>query len=639
MLTKIRDRASGWIAWVIVFLISIPFALWGINEYFAGVDEINVAEINGVEIDQQTYRAALEDRRDALSRALGTRADPELINSKAFRRGVLDGLIQRTLLVNDATDKGFRVSNEQLRRYIESAPQFQRDGVFDTDLYQQVVSGYRYTTTGFEERLRQENVLQQVRSGFTDSAFVTVSDMDTLLRHFQQKRAFQYVTISPEEFRDVIEVSDAEIEQDYQSNSSLYETPEQIKTQYVRLAVSDLKGEVNVGEDELRSIYENNAQRFTTPERRKASHILIQVKESDSEDRVAELREKAESLLQQIKDGAEFAELAREHSEDPGSAAQGGDLGFVEKGAMVEPFESALYKLADGEISAPVRTQFGFHLIKLTELVPQVQQTFDEVRSQLEEEEVRRQAEDLFLDRAETFRNLVYEQPETLDNVSEELKLPLQTSEWFSRNLGAEGGISENAKFRETAFSDEVYAEGLNSETLELDRDTLVALRKLELKPEALRPLQDVRDRIVEKLKAEKARERVRVLSEEMLQKLKDGEEWSSVTAADNLDAQDTVVTRADTQTGVSQEVVKEVFKAGYPAAGEPIYGSVNLQNGSNIVYRLDSVEEGDPAIATDELRERVKAVLLRRRGEDPFLAYLDQLREGADIVVFEDQL
>ena len=639
MLTKIRDRASGWIAWIIVFLISIPFALWGVNEYFAGVGEINVADVNGVEIDQQTYRTALEDRREALSRALGGRADPELVNSIAFRRGVLDGLIQRTLLVNDAIEKGYRVSDDQLRRYIESAPQFQRDGKFDNDLYRQVVTGYRYTTTSFEERLRQENVLQQLQSGFTGSALVTSRDVDAFLKLLQQKRSFQYVVVTPEQFQDDVEVSDAEIEKHYQDDSSLYATPEQIKTQYVRLGVADLRSEISVSEDELRSLYESNKARFTTPERRKASHVLIRVTDSDGEERISEARAKAEGLLQQIRDGAAFAEVAKEHSEDPGSVTNGGDLGFVEKDAMVKPFEDALYKLADGEVSEPIRSPFGYHLIKLTELVPQTQQLFEDVREQLAEEEIRRQAEDLFLDRAETFRNLVYEHPETLEVVAEEMNLPLQTSEWFSRNEGAAGEISDNPKVREVAFSDEVYGEGLNSEALELDRDTLIALRKLELKPEAVRPLEDVRDGIVEKLKAKKARERGHALGEELLGKLKDGEEWSAAIGASNLEAQKAVITRADTQTDVSRELVEEVFRAGYPTEGQPIFGSVAREDGSYVVYRVDNVEAGDPATAPDELKTRVREALVRRRGEDLFLAYLEQLRDDATVTVFDDQL
>ncbi len=639
MLTKIRDRATGWIAWIIVFLISIPFALWGVNEYFAGGTEINVAEVNGVEIDQQAYRTALDDQREALARALGGRTDPELVNSLSFRRGVLDGLIQRTLLLNDAVENGYRVSDEQLRRFIQTAPQFQRDGTFDAELYRQTVESYRYTPTGFEERLRQENMLEQVRSGFAESTFITSKDMDALLKAFQQKRTFQYVSIDPEKFRDSVAIPDSEIEEEYTKNSESYQVPEQMRVQYVRLAVDDLKKEVSVDESQVRALYENNPQRFITPQRRKASHILIQATEEDGEDRIAEAREKIETLRQQIAEGADFAEFAKEHSEDPGSAAQGGDLGFVEKGAMVEPFEAALYKLSEGEVSDPVRTQFGFHLIKLTEWIPEAQKPFAELRDELEKEEIRRQAEDLFLDRAETFRNLVYEHPESLEVASEELKLPLMVSEWFARDEGVAGDVSENPKVRQAAFSGEVYDEGLNSETLETDRDTLIALRKLELKPESIKPLAEVRDDIEQKLVSEKTRERAHSEGEEMLKTLNDGGKWSEATSARELDSHEITVTRADNQSEVSLEVVQDVFKAGYPGAEQPIFGGVALNAGPFVVYRLEKVEEGDPAVANDALRERVKTALQSRWGQDAFLAYMHELREGADITVFEDQL
>lgn len=637
MLTQIRDRATGWIAWVIVIIISIPFALWGINEYFSGAAEVNVAIVNGVEIDQNHYRTALEDQRAALAQALGGRADPELINSTAFRKRVLDGLIERTLLTVDANSRGYRISDDQLSEFIKAAPQFQSDGKFDNELYRQVVSGYRYTQAGFEDRLRQENILQQVRNGFTESAFVTIRDMDELLKLFQQKRDFEYVTIQPARFIDSVEVTDADVKEEYDNNSERYSTLEQMKIQYVRLAVDELEKDVSVSEEELKSIYEANKRRFTIPEQRKASHILLKLTADADEEAVNEIRKKAEELAAKIKEGGDFADFAKQYSEDPGSAAEGGDLGFVERGAMVVAFEEALYELSEGAVSDPVRSEFGFHIIKLTELKPQSQQNFEEAREQLEREETRRQAESQFLEQAETFRNLVFEQPETLDAVAEQLGLALQTSDWFSRGEGSD--IAANPRVRDAAFSDDVYIENLNSETLELDANSLVALRKLETKPASLRPLDEVREDIVAQLKQKKARQQTEKTGDEILKDLRAGSEWQAVLQAKDLEGQKASRARIDTEATPPAAVIKAVFKAGYPSDDTPVYGDVGLPDGSHVVFRLTSVQDGDPAVATDEIRERVKAILERRRGYDSFLSYQTGLRGGAEVTVYEDQL
>ncbi len=637
MLTEIRNRATGWIAWFIVILITIPFALWGINSYFEGVDAITVANVNGEDIDQQTYRYALEDQRARLTRLYGSNVDPNLINSPEFKKSVVNGLIDRILLSTEADVRGYRISNEQLNQFIQSAPQFQRDGQFASDLYENSVRTQGFQLGDFERRLRQQHIVDQIRIGFTDSEFVTETDLDSLLRLVLQRREFDYTMIKPQQFVEQMEITDADIEKQYQEHPELYQRPEKIKVQYVRLAVADLANGITPREDELRQAYESSQARYQAPEQRRVSHILIAVKQDADEETTNAALEKALSLTEQARSGVDFGELAKQHSDDPGSSSKGGDLGVIAKGVMVKPFEDAAYQLQEGEVSDPVKTRFGYHVIKIIELVPESIKPFAEIRDQIEQEERKRLAELQFVEHAETFRNLVYEQPDSLEPVAEELGLSLQTSDWFS--VGSGTGIAENRRIRDAAFGDDVFIEGVNSETIEIDVNTLVALRKLESRPAAQIPLPEVRGQIEEILKQERARERVAQLGSELLDMLKQGGAWDALIQEHGLEVAQSSLARSEQTSTPSREVVEAVFKSQRPKVGEPAYGGVNTATGDYALFRLRSVEDGDPANADKEDLDRYRSVLSRRRGYDYFLSYQNGLRTAADVKIFQDQL
>ncbi len=637
MLTEIRNRATGWIAWFIVILITIPFALWGINSYFEGADAITVATVNGEDVDQQTYRYALEDRRSRLNQILGANVDPNLANSPEFKKGVVNALIDQILLSTDADVQGYRVSNEQLNQSIQAAPQFQREGKFAPELYESSVRTQGFQLGDFERRLRQQHVMDQIRIGFTDSEFVTDADLNSLLRLVLQRREFDYTMIRPRQFVEQIVITDADIEKRYQENPERYQRPEKIKVQYVRLAVDDLTKNITPRDDELRQAYESSEARFQAPEQRRVSHILIAVKQdADEETKNAALVE-AQSLTERARAGGDFEALAKEHSDDPGSAAKGGDLGIIAKGAMVKPFEDAAYQLQKGEVSDPVKSRFGYHVIKVTDLVPASVKPFAEIRDQLVQDERKRLAEVQFIEQAETFRNLVYEHPDSLDAAAEELGLRLQTSDWFSAGTGT--GIAANRRVREAAFGGEVFIEGLNSETIEIDVNTLVALRKIESRPAARIPLAEIRDQIEATLRQERARERVAQLGGELLDALNQGAAWGTVTQEHGLEVAQSSQTRSEQTSAPGRDVVEAVFKASRPTAGTPVYGGVTTAVGDYALYRLRNVEDGDPAKADKEALDRYRAVLSRRRGYDYFLSYQIGLRSAAEIKIFQEQL
>ena len=636
MLTEIKDRATGWVAWLIVIIISIPFALWGVNEYFTGGSSLNVAVVNGQEIGQQAYRYALEERRSVARRMLGNQFDSDTANSLQFRTAVLEDLILRQLLHENTVGAGFRVSDEQLAQFIKTTPQFQRDGVFDSTAYKRAVQALGYTETGFETYLRQQNVLQQMRDGLEKSSFVTSGDEESLLALAREKRVFDYATIVPEKFVTDTDISVQEIEERYAENLELYQSPEMVKIEYVRLAVADLAENVEVSEEDVQRFYEDNNDLYKKSEQRTASHILLTLDEDADDTTVQEVLGQAESLADRARAGEDFGELATEHSQDPGSAALGGDLGIVEVGVMVKPFEDALFAMVEGEISDPVKTRYGYHVIKVTALLPGQTKELAEVRDEIEQQERTRQAEALFVDHAETFRNLVFEQPESLDPVVEELVLKLETSDWFSRDSGM--GIAENDKIRTVAFSDDVYIESLNSEAIELDINTLVALRKKDTQAAKTKSLDEVYAQIEQVLKQRKAKDNVLKMGEELLADLNNGDDWRTVLKENGLEDVQATQFRLQPEPEHSLLVTSEVFRAPVPDQ-HPEFGSVTLSDGGYVLFRLTDVEQGGPAQVDDDTRAEVGASLRQRRGTDYFLNYQLGLRKSADVEIFTENL
>ncbi|MDH3688563.1 MAG: SurA N-terminal domain-containing protein [Gammaproteobacteria bacterium] len=637
MLTEIRSRATGWIAWIIVIIITIPFALWGINSYFQGAAAAPVATVNGSEIEYNTFQRSLSERRRVLAQSLGGNFSPDILSSPEFKRESLNEMITDLLVSQYVQENRFRVGDSQLAEEIQQTPSFQSDGKFDPSLYENSLQRFGYSKAEYETQLRRSSAVRQIMEGFSESAFVTDRDTQTTLRLLQQKRDAQYVTINSSRFRESVSVADEEISKEFEKNQQDYRTESRLRVEYIELSVDSLAKNIEPSEQELRRKYEQNAERYRSLERRRASHILITLPPEADDDQERTALETVESLLEQARGGADFGELAREHSQDPGSASKGGDLGVIEVGVMVPEFERAAYTLSADEISDPVRTQFGYHIIKLTELVPPEVKSFETVRDEIRDEERRRQAGLQFIDLAETLRNLVYEQDESLEPAAEELELEVKTSGWFSRSGG--DGIAQHEAVIEAAFSDDVLLEGLNSEAVEIDINSIIALRKLDYEDSRVPPLEQVKDEVESVLSGRKSRAEAQNLQQDILQRLESGENWSVIAEEFDLTPQDLPETRTGGTTPVERQVLEQVFRAPRPQAGHPSFGTVESGSDEFVVYALFAVEEGDPDDYDQQARENVIQALTQRRGLDYYLSFQKGLWDRADIQVFEERL
>lgn len=622
MLTEIRDRSSGWFAWVIAALIIIPMAFWGVNEYAATEAVPTLLEIGDQTITENQYQAQLVNEQQRQRQALGAQINESVLNSNFFKQNVLDQLVNRALIDQVAQDQNYQISNEQLVEFIKQSPIFQVDGRFDPSAYERYVVSSQFSKTQFENSIRSDNRLGQVMSGYQESALVLPDDVRYLLEAQAQQRTFDLVTVKYQDYVDSIEVSDAEVETYYNDNIDNYLEPEKISLNYVELDINQVIGEIDLNEDELLAIYDQNVDSYISSETRETRHILLSVDDDNDDEQSA----KADSLVAELRAGADFAELAAANSEDPGSANNGGDLGEVERGMMVEEFETATFDLEEGVISDPVKSQFGYHIIEVTKINASAQQSFEDVRFDIEQLERERLAEDELLTRVDQLRDLAFEQPDDLQLISEELGLAIQTTELFDRNTGT--GIAASASVRNEAFSDLVFVENINSEPIEVSSGSYVVISKkdyqesrptdLTLVTEQIRQI--VTDQNASKAAGEKGQTLLALAEtswEELAASLEDDE---------NIALETHTVSLADQERVIDANVLSEVANLNL-SSDEPILTSIETVDGNFHIVRLTEIAAGDLDTVSEQIKDGTRRLIEQRFGQSLANAYLETLR------------
>lgn len=628
MLEFIRNRAQGFFAWLIVGGIIITFALFGINQYLSGGGDTSVAKVNGEGISQARLEQAYYQQRQRLEEMFGGKL-PAMFSEKMIKQQVLSQLVAQEVKVQAAWDNGMRVSDEQLASIIRSIDAFKEDGKFSQSKYEQLLRNQNMTPGIFESRVRRDILSNQFESGYRHTAFVTKAETDNLLRLQKQKRTVGYLQVAIAPFIKAAEVSDEEVQDYYNNNQQRFMQPEQVKVDYLELNVSDLMETIDVKDEMLRARYESQKINYTTPEERKASHILIRVKKDAPKEKDEAAKKTAEELLKRIRSGEDFAELAKKASNDPGSASKGGDLGFFGKGAMVPAFEDAAFKMKKGEVSDLVRSPFGYHIIKLTDIRGGEVQPFAKVKEKIRKEIQTERADQRFYDMADQLANLTYEHPESLQAASEELGLPIKTTGYFTRRGGT--GIASKPKVTEAAFSDEVLKRNNNSETIELGRNHLLVLRINDHQPEHLRPLEEVRDSVVSSIKNDKAQEEAEKLSSSLQEKVQSGESPESLATADwTTWHEPKSVTRDD--SSINETIVSRAFTMPAPAEGAVSSDTASLRTGDQAVVVLYQVTDGNPAEATEDERKQASEQLLSAKANAASAAVMSGIRGRMDI-------
>jgi peptidyl-prolyl cis-trans isomerase D len=624
MLHFIRDRAQGWIAWFIVGLISIPFALWGVNSYVSGPTDTIVAEVNGEEITQTALLEAVQRYRDQMRQMMGEEFNPEMFDNAEIRYVVLDDLIDQQLIRSAADELGLRISDRQIAQFIQQTPAFQRDGTFDSEQYQMVLARAGFTPTSYEASLRDDLLGQQLIQSVEGSTLVSEVEVERLLKLENQQREIAFGVVKLEDFLDDTEVDEADVRGFFDANQSSFTSPEQISLDYLELSLDDISTQVEVSEEQLQQYYVDNKAQFVGPEQRRASHILIEDNE-ESEQILAEIQTKLE-------EGQTFEELAETYSVDVGSAASGGDLGAIQRDVMEPAFEEAVFALENvGDISEPVKTEFGYHIIQLTDIDQSSNVEFADVKEKVEQQYKRQQAERQFYDKAEELANLTYENPETLDIAAETLGLDIKTSGKFTRSGGS--GIAENQEVVKAAFSDDVLNQELNSQVLELSDTRLVVVRKNSHVDATLLPFDSVAPAITEQLRYQRASDLAYIQGESRLQELKSG---ASATQVFPDTWQPATYYGRDSQD-ISAQILDQAFRL--PNAESTQYAGFTADNGNYVVIAVSDVKQGSVEDVEPEMRDGLVSNLTRLNGRVEMAAFLNTLRSEADIEIYESRV
>ncbi|HIC45483.1 MAG TPA: parvulin peptidyl-prolyl isomerase [Methylophaga aminisulfidivorans] len=626
MLHFIRNHAQGWIAWFIVGLISIPFALWGINSYLSGASTVVVAEVNGSPITQTELQTSLQQYRDRMRSMMGDQFDPAMFDNASVKKDVLDGLIDQRLLRDANQTLKQRISDAAVSQFIRSTPAFQRDGKFDSDYYGMVLARVGYTPAQYEAQLRADLLSQELTTNIQNSSIASVKLLNEALRLERQQRELAYGLVPIQRFVDKVNVDDEEVKQYYEDNVAAYTAPEQVKLNYIELSVDELAKGVQVNDDELKKFYADNQNQFVGPEQRRASHILI---EGDDDAAL----EKIKAIQTRLENGEDFALLAKETSDDTGSAEKGGDLGFFGKDVMDPAFEEAAFALTNvGDVSEPVKTEFGYHLIKLTGIQKPEGKTFDQARDQVEKMYRRQQAESIFYDKAEQLANLSFENPDSLDVAAEALGLDIKTTESFTRT-GTEAGVTSNKKVIDAAFSEDVLKNDLNSAVIELSDNDLIVVHKNKHIPETVLPFESVSPAIKQQLVFDKARKLAQDEGESVVEKVKSGESPESLLI--NWQAAEFYGRDAEK---VSSQILQRAFTMPKPLSA-PEYEGFSADNGNYVVIKLTAVKNGDIDDVTDEQKKALQQQLTSIYASAEVEAFIAQLRNDADIDIHQDAL
>ena len=637
MLITIRERASGVIGWTVAGVIILVFAVWGIGSYFEGVSEIIVATADKIEINQQTYQQAMSDRRRRLVQMMGRNVDAELFSSTAFKRQVVEELIDTTLQNETLHASGFRISDAQLAALIQNTAVFHTDGQFDRDRYELLVQNSGMTIQGYESYQRQQGVVDQLVRGLGQSAIVSTNSIDKAWKLLDQRRIASYTTLEFDNFLDDIQVSETAIEKEYQANLDGYFEPASIQVDYLKLSVEDLGTRLDVDEADILRMYEDNPDRYRQPGSRSASHILLSVSPDAADAQIDQVRQRASEIVARARGGESFASLAEVNSDDKGSAKRGGELGVIRPGTMVKPFEDAVFVMGEGEISEPVRTQYGFHVIRLDRITESRVQSLDQVRSEIEIEVRRLRAEERFNELAEILGSTVFEQPDSLEPAADYLGEKVMRSEWFTQDAGT--GIAEFQGVRDAAFGNEVLIDGLNSELIEIDQDNLVAVRKVDYRARRQLDLNEARPGLEKRLRAVEASDRMEKAGEDLVARLKSGADWDELLIAHKLARVRLPETTETLLEPLEQVVARVVYAALVPLSGQIVYGGERISPARYAIYRLERVEFGDPANASEEDRLGVEKILSSRRGGEMVIGWRQGLRKVAKVQINEELL
>jgi len=616
MLTKIREKSQGTLAWVILTLICVPFALWGINNYLDGGGEKPVASVGDKDFYQRDVNKAYEQYSQNLQ---GMNIDEPTLKAQALQK-----LIKDEVLLQYVHTEGLVVTDNEARDFIKSLPYFQVDGKFSEKQYKSLLGSQRISSTEFVNRIKNALTMEQFQHSVMDSSFATQFDVESFFKIQNQQRDVDYIIVPVSPLNE--QPKSEEITAYYQQHQDLFQTPEQVSVEYVELSLDELSKKVMVTDDKLKAFYEEQKDQYTTPERRKISHILIAINDKTTEKQALEKALKAKQDLA----SKDFSVVAAEVSDDKLTAKKGGDLGLFNLGSMEKAFEDAASSLKLGEVSNPVKSAFGYHLIKVTELVPSSVKSFEIAKPEVAKAYQKSQAENAFYEAGEKLTEMSYEHPDSLQTVADGLSLVVQKSSLFTKDKGE--GVATDEKIRNAAFSEEVL-QGNNSAPIEQPSERLIVLRLLEHKTAAKKDIAEVKDEIAAELVKEKAQRLALEKAKKIQVSLEAGTSIQSVASENKVEIKsEKGLVRGKNK--LPEYLSDAIFKAAKPIGDKPSVFLTVLPSGEQVVVSLSKVTTGTMSEDDKKQLELAKKNIAKALGQTEFNQVLNSLQAEADVEV-----
>jgi peptidyl-prolyl cis-trans isomerase D len=628
MLQAMRNKMHGWPSIILLGVCVFAMSLFGMESYFTSRDSSYVAKVGKHDIDQRAFQDRVNQLRQQASAEQGEHFDASIFEKPETKQHILDGMIDEQLLLQANADWGLRVSSQAMRDYIASIPAFQVNGQFDGTSYRAWLASQRKTPEMFENEIRSSLAIQLLPSAIKDSTIASDAQIDRFLSLLTQRRDLRYFQLPRPELADST-VSDTEIAAWYKAHQADYMNPEQVSVKYIEVNGADLPLAAALDEDDLKKRYANEKQRFVQPEQRLVSHILINVPTNATPEQQKAALAKAEKIAAEANPG-DFAKLAAQDSQDLGSRRQGGDLGWLEKGVTNAAFDSALFALQKGQISKPVLSSDGYHIIWLRDIRSGESKPFEEVRDQLVKEATTAQRDRTYNEVAGKMSDNTYQNPTSLEPASVALKLPIKTTALFSRKGGE--GVAANPKVVAAAFGDDVLVQGNNSGLIDLGNNHSVVIHVDQHVPAVAKPLAEVRADVQQKILDERVAATSKKQADEALARLRKGESMTDV--AKSLNASITTVGEVVRRAQMPAPLLTQAFLLPHPVANKPQFAVVDMQDGSYMLLAVDKVQDGDLSKVLPEQRTALRQQMAQAYGYEATRELINQLKAKTEIKI-----
>lgn len=626
MLQDIRKSSQGTAAKMVVGLIVVVFALFGVESIVGGIGgDPEAATVNGQEISQLKFLRAVEGKRRQILAQMGDKADPDLIDEAALRSSVLEGMINEQVLVQDSDAKGLFVSEMAIDNYIRGIEQFQVDGQFNNERMQSLLRNAGLTLQSYRDSLKSQFILGQARSGLIASAFVLDAERDAIIALDRQTRTFGMATVFKSDYLNSIVVTDEEVSEFYAQHKDDYKKPENVEVSYIVLDRAVLEEGIDLDPAKLKKLYENEKQDFIGEEQRAASHILVKIDDEASDEQALE---KINDIQKQLQSGESFESLAKEYSDDEGSAQSGGSLGLSPRGVYVSDFENALFSLSVGAVSAPIKTEFGYHLIRLDQIEANEVPSFDDMKDMLEARLLKQEADELYAQLTERMSDITYSSPD-LNEAAEALGLEVKTLVGVSVDTKHE--LFSNRKIQKSLFSKELVVEKHNSELIEVADGKAVVFRVEGYHKESILPLERVATKVRDYLKVGKASEFARSVGESFVERVKSGEDAEKVSENMGLNWKVYSDIRRD-NIMLDRELITKTFTLSKDSVGEDGWLGLDMSGGDYSVVQLIKVTDGDSSSVNSLEKSSISNMIGDTFGAGDYQAYQQVAIDSADI-------